>query len=41
MADCHSSLPSLKQKMNPRFPDSWMRQFVGGSDPRLPKYLKS
>jgi len=27
--------------MNPGSPDSWVLQFVGGSGPRLPKYLKS
>jgi hypothetical protein len=27
--------------MNPANPDSWVLQFVGGSGPRLPKYLKS
>jgi hypothetical protein len=26
---------------NPGSPDSWVLQFVGGSGPRLPKYLKS
>jgi len=28
-------------EMNPGLPDSWVLQFVGGSGPRLPKYLKS
>ena len=28
-------------EMNPGSPDSWVLQFVGGSGPRLPKYLKS
>jgi hypothetical protein len=27
--------------VNPANPDSWVLQFVGGSGPRLPKYLKS
>ena len=27
--------------MNPGLPDSWVLQLVGGSRPRLPKYLKS
>jgi hypothetical protein len=26
---------------NPANPDNWVLQFVGGSGPRLPKYLKS
>ena len=28
-------------EMNPANPDSWVLQFVGGSGPRLPRYLKS
>jgi hypothetical protein len=27
--------------MNPPDPNSWVLQFVGGSGPRLPKYLNS